>query len=626
MRVPLGPLLLAVLAGAASLGAQRPSSWVPLQLGAPLVPTAITQLGKVCVYQEPNRVWFFSGFARQWRQAATTAAQPTVRVCNDLAYVLDTGRILAFASYRGTVETLNVSAGATVLNPSSQRNDSILCVQDGATLWTFSCFRGVWTSRTLVSGNAKIATQRHVAVVADGTQLHAMSAFDGTWVSHTAAAAGTAAKADGAWGMVETPTTLYGFSAQRGTWSSAPAPGAGAGSLANEDCIVYWDQFRAIAYTGLRGGFATAPIPGAATVSGEALVAVVQSGTTLQLYSAVHNAWTVTSTNTVAALAVRSHLVTWNDGGRLSAYSPFTTSIASLPVAVSADASNQAVAAAVDANGTQLYLYSSLTGTWATAPAGSPAALPALIWCGALIRTPSGFTAYSGRSGTFVTLPASATAAKWIDPNSSVMAVEDTAALHVFEPRRETWLSVAKSGTAPLTVRIWRSTLLAIDGATVHGFGSMAGEIESHTLPVPPTEFNANSESLRAGVGTTLVAFGATPDCTTLYQFPEFRRVYTLGSVLEVQVHAAPGAQAWGLLSTPAAAPIAIPPLGELLLDPGFLFVNPLGALPADGRATWRLPIPDLPGLLGLEIGFQALVQPATGTPYLSRLATVGLH
>lgn len=621
------PALAAALLGVGmSLAAQRPGSWVPLSLGSPVVPTNIHQLGKTCTYLEAGKLWFFSGFTRTWKSIPVSTSAGPATVANDMAYVRDGGQLHAFSSYRGTIETLNVSATATVVNPSAQRNDSILCVVDANVLWTFSCFRGVWTSLALASPSPRIATQRHAVVVADGTTFRGMSAFHGNWISTNSAFPATTAAADGSWGMIETAAIYYGFSATRNSWSTAPALASGAQRLVEEDCIVHWDNNIAIAYTGLRGGFATTAIPGTATVSGEALVVAIQAGTNLRLYSAVLNQWTSTSTLGVAAITIRPHLVSWNDAGTVGAYSPFHGTVATAPAIASADASNQGVAAVVDANATRLFLFSTLTGTWVQAPANAVVTLPDMIWCGALLRTNTGFLAFSGRSGRFVALPASAGAIKWIDNNSSVLAVEDGNTLHVYEPRRETWLQVAKSSSAPWTVRIWRTTLLAIDGATVHGYGTLSGQIESYTLPAPPTEFNANSESVRAGVGTTLALFGATPDCVTLYQFPEFRRVYATGAQLEVQLHGAPGSAVWGLLSSIAAVPLSLPPYGELLLDTASLSATSLGTLPADGRVTWTFVVPDLAVLRGLEPAFQGLVQPVSGTPYLTRMASVRLQ
>jgi hypothetical protein len=610
----------------ALLPAQRPASWVPIDLPAPIATASINQLGKTLAYAGVNQVWFFSGFARKWETVNTIVAQPITRVFNDMALVVDTGRIIAFSSYRGTIEILPVSANAAILNPGAQRNDSIILVQDGSTLWSFSAFIGSWSQRTLTTASPVIATQRHVAIVAEGTALHGMSAFDGVWVAHTATAPITAASADGSWGVAESATDLYGFSAQRKTWSTTPALTAPVTTVRREDCIVYWNNVSATAYTGLRGVFATAIIPGLTTVVADAITAGAQAGLAVHFYSAVLGQWSQMQTNVPAAMLARPHLISVNDGGTLTAYSPFLGTHATLPAPAASDTGNAGVAAAVTVGpNAQLYLYSPLTGQWTAAPAGTPPVLPNTTWNGALVNTPGSYSAYSGRTGQFFPLPVTATAT-FVDGNSSVMAIEDATRLYIFEPRRETWLSVAKVNAAPLTVSIWRTTLLAVDGATVHGFGTFAGEIESFALPAPPTESGANSESLRAGVGSRLAAFGGTPDLVTLYQFPEFRRIFVVGSTLELQLHGAPSSAALAFLGRRAASPINVPPLGTLLLDPLLLLPLPLGALPADGRVRATLAVPDDPSLLGSEVFFQGVVVPPAGTPYLTRMASVGLH
>ena len=618
-------LLAACLLPLGLLPAQRPASWVPLTLGAPLASGNIGQLGKTCAYIEGNKISFFSAFARQWKSTTANAANvANLRVFNDLAFLIDQGQIIAFSSYRGEIEVLPVSGSATVVNPSAQRNDSILTVVDGSTLWTFTCFEGKWKSRTLISPTPRIVTQRHVLMVGDGTAYHGMSAFDGNWVSLSAPVASTGGYADGSWGMLETPTTLYGFSAQRAAWSTTPALAPGYQVTRREDTIIYWDNTNALAYTGLRGVFAATTIAPGSSIDADALVGVARSGGSLQLFSAVLGTWTNATTTATAAVTTKPHQITWNDAtGLVGSFSPFLGSVALLPVAASVVGNNDGVAGAIDALSSRLYLFSTLTGAWVTAPRDAVVAIPSFIWCGALVKSTTGYYAYAGRTGRFIPLVASPSAVAWVDVNSSVMAVEDGNTLSVFEPRREVWLSVQKVNTGPLLVRIWRTTLLAVDGTTVHGFGTFEGTLESYTLPAAPIEINANSESLRAGVGTTLACFGGTPDFVTLYQFPEFRRVFTAGSNLEVQLHGAPGASTWMVLGFMAPAPVSIPTLGELFISANSFAIVPLGTLPADGRVSQRLFIPDEPALRRLEACFQGIVAPVSGTPYLTRLATV---
>ena len=623
MRFHSLPRLAAPLLSLAVLSAQRPSSWVPLPLTGAYTTAAVDQLGKTVRYLDGNTLWFGSGFARQWR--SVTVTNPSMRVFNDLAYAVDGNRVHAFSSYRGSIETLTCTGTPVVINPTTQRNDSILLVVDGGTLWAFSSFRGQWVSRPLLSGS-QIVTQRHTALVADGTQLAGMSAFTGTWVATTPNGAVTSLAADGSWGAATTASTIHGFSAQRGSWSTAPLP-SGSQRFAREDCVLFANGQTAVAYSGLRGGFAATAVTPTATVTADAVIACVQDGQQLQFYSAVLGSWTAQQTSSVASITVRPHLVTVNDNGTVYAYSPFIGNVVAAPVVAGSDTSNQGVAAVVDQVSGQVHLYSALTGAWVQAPTTLAHVLPDLIWCGALVATGNGYLAYSGRSGAFVPLVPGSNAVRWTDANSSVLAVEDDQALHVFEPRRATWLSVPKQNPAqPLQVRIWRTTLLAIDGSTVHAYGNFAGELESVTLPSPPSDFTANSESCRAALGSTVLLFGATPDLVTLYQYPEFRRVYTMGSDLEVQWHGEPGAPTGAALGFKATAPVVVPGLGELLLQPATVHLFGLGTLPMDGRAVQRLFVPDLPALRGVELMFQGVVLPAAGTGYLTRLASVRMQ
>ena len=98
-------------------------------------------------------------------------------------------------------------------------------------------------------------------------------------------------------------------------------------------------------------------------------------------------------------------------------------------MAASTLATNQGVACAIDLMARNVWLYSTLTGSWTIAPNDVRVEIPDLVWCAALLRTSSGITAYSGRSGRFVPVAVSAASTRWVDVNSSVMAVEDSSTL-----------------------------------------------------------------------------------------------------------------------------------------------------------------------------------------------------
>lgn len=623
-RFALGAFLCALAPTTAE--AQRESSWARLALRTSPNVANLTQLGKVALYVDGTTVHFFSGFHRAWRSATLQSGNSTTGVFNDIAYVVEPTQVLAFSAYRGVVEPLAVSPAATVLN--TQRNDSILIVQDGLTLYTFTAFEGRWRSRLLAGPTPRVVTNRHAALLVEGNQFAGMSAFHGTWSAIDGGAPAQALRADGSWGTVETATRIFAFSAQRNAWQSTAAlPGMQA--RASEDCILYWNATDAIGYTGLRHKFAHTSLSGATPIAvADALFAIVQDGTTLHFFSAVLGRWNRTNTSTVVAIQTGRQIASWQDGGSVHAYSPFHGTITATQVPIAQFATNHGVVAALptfDRDG-NVRLYSSLLGAFVEAPAGSAHQLPELVWAGALLRTSTGYSAFSGRTGRFTPLPASSSALTWTNPDSGILAIEDTNAFHVFEARREAWLDVAKTPGSNLQVAIWRTTLVAIDGNTAHGFGTLSGELESIQLPAPVTHVGANSESDRVIAGTDIYAFGATPDVTTLYQYPEFRRVYTTGSDLEVRVSGEPLAGTILLTSFLARSSVALPAIGSLYLDPNALVTLPLGSLSPEGNTSLVSMLPEVSYLMGRELYFQALLLPGSGTPYLSRLASVGLH
>ncbi|MEM7306949.1 MAG: VCBS repeat-containing protein [Planctomycetota bacterium] len=69
-----------------------------------------------------------------------------------------------------------------------------------------------------------------------------------------------------------------------------------------------------------------------------------------------------------------------------------------------------------------------------------------------------------------------------------------------------------------------------------------------------------------------------------------------------------PAGEAWLLAWSLATAELALPPFGTLKLDPAGAFVAAAGSLASGGEATPVLPVPPVPGLVGVDVYWQSLV------------------
>ena len=236
------------------LAAQSPAAWTILDVPGGVQPGALQQIGKIITYTELNQVWAYSAFAHAWVATPITGSV-SVRAANDLALVVDGSTYSAFASYTGRWESISLSASATVLNPTSQRNDSIWLVLDGGNLWAFTAFRGTWIQLG-VGPTAAVQTERHVAIVVDGTTVHALSALHDAWVTTTAPAAPSAFRARGTAAVAASSAGLIGFSALANRWSAWPAPGTNPQITVNDDVQMISSGNVHVGFSGLRGGFA----------------------------------------------------------------------------------------------------------------------------------------------------------------------------------------------------------------------------------------------------------------------------------------------------------------------------------------------------------------------------------
>jgi hypothetical protein len=625
----LRPSLLATLVGlAAPLCGQRPASFVlaPAQTSA----SSVDHLGKMLWFVEAGQLHAFSAATRNW-VTVPVAATATIRQANDWLLIVDGPFVAAMSAARGVFDVVPVSANATVLNAPSARNDGIILVLDGSTLWSFSGFHGRWNALT-VSPAALITVQRNVAIVAEGTQLRGMSALADVWVTETAAlpisALGTADTA----GWATDGVDGFGFSAIRSRWARTSLPaGAPIAPHATRDAVLWLGNQEAFAFSGVRGAFARTGVqPGSTASLADHWVHVVDpSGTSHQMFSVPNADWTTLTTGPSASLQSSEALGLFVEQGRVVGYSALLSSISPRPGAVHATAVSATLAAITDAGTGAPHLFSAMSGNWLQGPQGADAALPLLARNGALLQDTTGqrVIGFTPRGDRFVARSVGTNPSLHSNSSSSVLAVEDDAHLAVFEPRRGTWVERTISpADRPLDLRIWRTVLVAAGDQRAFGYSASSGSLEQTAFAGNLIETRASSEVGAVISDAGVLAFSAVPDLHTDAQFPEFRRMFGRGAKVELHAHGPSGALVGAVSGFSPSNALTIPGLGEFVLDPNSLIPVPMGSLDADGTTLLHLPIPDVPQLRSLELGFQAVVLPTGGPAYLTQASSLRIH
>jgi len=619
--------LAALLCIAATLHGQRPSSFV----AAPSpTASAVEHLGKMLWFAENGQLHAFSASTRTW-VTVPVSSTANIRQANDWILVTDGAFIAAMSSARGTFDVVPVSAGATVLNSPSARNDGIILVLDGTTLWSFTGLQGRWTART-VTPSALITVQRNVAIVADGTQLLGMSALTGVWTAQSTNLPVAAIGAADTAGWATDGAEGHGFSAICDRWVRTPMPaGASAAPRATRDAVVWLGNQEAAAFSGVRGAFArTAIQAGSTTTLSDHWIHIADpSGTVHRLFSAPNADWTSLVTSPSVSVQAGEATGLFVESARVVGYSALLSSTATLTGATAAAAVNATLGATVDAVTGAPHLFSAMSGSWVQAPPGVDAGLPLLARNGALLQDTPGqrVIAFTPRGDRFVARTVSANPSLHVNAGSSVLAVEDDAHLAVFEPRRGVWIQASLSASdRPLDLRIWRTVLVAAGDQTAFGYSAAAGDLERTTYSGNLIEPRASSEVGALITDSEVLAFSAVPDLHTDAQFPEFRRMFGRGATVDLHAHGPAGSLVGAVSGFGRAAATVIPGLGEFLLDPNGLIPVPMSSLDADGTAALRLPIPDLPPLRGVELAFQAVVLPASAPAYLTRASSLRIH
>lgn len=612
MRGLLAAVVVTVLAVRAGC-AQAPPGFAELAFPAGVSAT-VDSLGKLVHVIDGATLRVWSAFTRRWHALPVQPGVATYQT-NDLLLVRDGSVWTGFAASRGRFAPLAVSAAAVQVNAPSRNNDSVALVRDGALLHAFSGFTGRWTTRS-VGPSAFTDVQRHTALLADGALLAGFDAFSGQWHDLPAAGPAVALSADGVCGVATTATTVLGFSSLRGTWTAAPRL-AGATLVRDDDWAVWHDGVQLLGFSGPVGAFATAVSGPVAQSRGEDLFGALFTPGGAHLFSAITGTFAQVAFGPSASVRTNVATALVVDGPQVVAYSAPRGQLVPLAIDAVNEAVAGSVAAVVDRITGQPYLFSSLLGAWLPAPADVLPGVPRLGTTGALLATAAGLRAFSARSGAFVPLALPGATAE-SNENSAPLVAWNAASIAFFDGRIDAWQLAARTGVGNPNVQIWRTNAIAMDSGELLGFGVQSGVVHRTPMTGPVLAFRANSESASVTTATSLFAGSGLPLPTSLVQFPDFRRVLTIGAPFRLHLPLLAGDLALLGLGARAAAPLPLPGLGDLRLDPASLQTFALAPEADADRARFELVVPADPALQGARGWFQALIAPATGTPYLT--------
>tara|TARA_R110002072_G_scaffold241027_8_gene399713 strand:- start:74858 stop:76750 length:1893 start_codon:yes stop_codon:yes gene_type:complete len=594
------------------------SAWADLSVPQGVASSAVHGQGKLITYDQGSTLHVFSSVTRRWHGAPKLPGA-TVRLFNDCVIITEPGVCRAFSSHTGQFVSLNATGQCTILNATAHKNDSIILVTSGSQLHAFSAFTGTWTSLSIPTTFAA-DVQRHVAVVHHGAKVLAVSAFDNVWHEHACGTTATTISANGTTAIASNAGTVLAFSAHTRSWRRH-APLANASFLRADDWALWFNSTTVVAYSSLRGTFLS-EVAAVTTLAGSTdLYALLNTANGLLAYSAVTGDL-LTITQPANAIDFGAAVALLHGNKTVRGYSPLRQSLQTLVVETQASGAGNSVAF-VTSNSGQTHAFSSLTSSWVTAPAatnGNPATMSTTT---VALQSPSDCFAFAARSGQFVAV-GNPVPALVSNPTSAPLLGYDVSNLFAFDTDSERWLQVPRTGGGAPVFAIWRTSALALDGTSAHGFGAQTGAWQSHAIGLGSQSVTANSEVAYIVQPTKIAACSMLPEIVSYQQFPHFRRVQPRGTAISFA--AAPPATAFAIAAfAPPITPITVPGLGTLMLDANVALLAPV--MPSTNtpvvQLSWQLPAAAI--LAGTTLSSQLMVLPATGPAYLSNRATVQL-
>jgi hypothetical protein len=259
-------------------------------------------------------------------------------------------------------------------------------------------------------------------------------------------------------------------------------------------------------------------------------------------------------------------------------------------------------------------VFSAFTAQWHTPPGtvGGP-------WAddnSAIYLTPTGAVAFAARTGTFVPLAA----AGLVRHNG--FAASTATHLHVFDARTERWSSEpfqAGAGTGPI---VGTRTVLGVEPGRALAYAVRGGRLVAQPLASGVTDLRAEEDVAYVRTATHLYAFGGLAGTTTWQDGPDGWYGVGLGTRVDVQARLPAGHVVGFGFGPQLQAPVALPPFGELLVDPAAATIVTFAAVPGEVRAVTSLQIPNVAALHGTTWVQQTITLPPAGTPWLGAPST----
>ena len=604
--------------GLSNSAQSQSAAWANLSVPQGVVSNAVRGQGKLVSYEEGSNVHIFSAVTRKWH-TTTKSPNATLRLFNDCIAIIEPNQIRAFSSHTGQFRDLITTGPQTIHNASNNQNDSIILASSGGDVHSFSGFTGEWSMRGVAPGfTAEV--QRHVAIIRSGSTLSAVSAFDNTWHDQSCGFSPISINADGTAAIATSSNTAFAFSAHTRAWTTA-ALSSNLTFHRGDDWGMWLASGSAVAFSSLRGSFATTLQAAATMAASTDLYALLNTPTGLCAYSAITGDFLVIDKHPLT-IETGSAAAILHNNKSVRGYSPLRQQIGTLQARIAQSDVANIVAFASDING-ETHAWSSLTADWHTSPTTTVGNAPALTETTVALESATDCYAFAARSGQFIAL-GNAVNALASNPTSAPLLGYNATSLFAFDSDSDRWLESPRTSSTPPTFNIWRTSALAMDGVTAHGFGAQAGIWQQHTLANASITPRANSEVAYVIQSNQIAACSMLPEIVSYQQFPHFRRIQPRNSTLSFA--AAPPTDAIAIAAIgPRIQPLLIPGLGSLMLESSIALLAPIVPTPSEPVPIIRTNLPGDLILAGETLASQLLILPANGPAYLSNRATVQL-
>lgn len=608
MRIPVPCVALTASLFVAAATAQLPE-WVTLPSANP---NSFFAESTIVVVDDAAGCHAYSSYTRKWADLVTTSLSPQFYGYDDHCVVLDGGTAWAFATRRGTWES--VAIGPTAAMSSATTGAVwISAINDGTDVHTFSSMTGQWTTSSFAQIPG-VAVSRMVAVMTDGIRTVGFSAHHGAPVDLNVGG-GVLLDATGYCGVVRDGTSAHVFSAYRNSWRTLPMPSTA--SLIKPPnragYIVIRDANTINFYSALTDNQVLLVADQSAQLTTQANVAAVQIGNTVIGYSCASGTVDVVASAVgITDVDVQQELLTVADAnGDLYGFGVLAGSFTPPQTGGFSVFANTGAALAQSFVDGTWRAFSCLTNSWVTEPSGTTTGVFYVNYNGAVLveasGTMHGFSANRGSWSTQVAPPGDVYA-----QHKAAFCARAGNRLDAFNGRTGRWATVFTA--QPAMPSCFDMSVIADDGQHLYAF-SCYDENWSST-PCVAVQKQLRDECAYAFDGSTVHAWSGSCQVAEWANMPEYWRILARGGKANFDVAGEPGELAIVALSTGLAE---LPTQwGMLYIDPSLAFLVPV-LVPAFGTANVSFQIPDNPALRGLVLSAQGLVyRPATADFYLT--------